>query len=219
MKKKSWLLLILPLLLACSSQLRVNSSSEAPRLSEAPKLSEAAKLYVIKVTPNQKYKLEAIFSGYDVEVGERKVPVIQQLTIRSSETGQQVQYSRSDGPSGSDADAYFTDVWSPDDELLALPLNRFQGFCIVRAAEALAAVQKQSCFDTILVRAYTGTAMWHQFEKWDTGQSFIFSAGLSGDQIRLKYDISQERVTALDPNFKFLEGENSKRKLKITAAP
>src|SRR5689334_17283151 len=120
MKKKSWLLLMLPFVIACSSELRVNSSPEAPRLSETPNL------YVIKVTPNQKYKLEAIFSGYDVDVGERKVPVIQQLTIRSSETGQQVEYSRSDGPSESDASAYFTDVWSPDDELLLLPLDRFK---------------------------------------------------------------------------------------------
>lgn len=203
MKKKTWLILILPLMIACSSKLSVNSGSEAP------------KLYVIKVTPNQKYKLEAIFSGFDVDVGDRQVPVIQQLTIRSSETGQQVEYNRSDGPSTSDASAYFTDVWSPDDELLVLPLNRFRGFCFVRAAEALAAVQKQSCFDTVLVRADTGTALWHQFEKWDTGQSFIFSAGLSGDQIPVEYDLSKQRLTVLQPNVKFLEGENSKGKIKV----
>jgi len=207
MTNKGWLVLILPLMIACSSEFKLNSGSQS------------SKPYVIKIATNQKYKLEAIFSATDVEVGERKVPVIEQLTIQSSETAQQIQYTRSDGPSSSDAHAYFTDVWSPDDEFLVLPLDRFRGFCIVRAAEALAAIQKQSCLDTVRVRAETGTALWHQFEKWDTGQSFIFNAGLSGDQTRLKYDISQERLTALVPNFSFLEGENSKGKIKITRGP
>lgn len=203
MGNRRWLFLILPLLLACSSELRVNSDSESSRP------------YVIKVVPNQKYKLEAIFSGVGVAVGDRKVPVIQQVTIRSSETGQQVQYSRPDGPSLSDANAYFTDVWSPDDELLLLPLDRFHGFCVIRAAEALAAVQKQSCRDMVRVRAETGTALWHQFEKWDTDQSFIFNAGLSGDQTRLRYEIAPERLTALESNVRFLEGENSKGRIKV----
>lgn len=203
MRNRSWLILILPLLIACSSHLRVNSDLDSP------------KPYVIKVVPNHKYKLEAIFSGIDVEVGERKVPVIQQLTIRSSETGQELQYSRPDGPSTSDADAYFTDVWSPDDELLILPLERFRGFCMIRAAEALAAMQKQSCRDTVRVHADAGTALWHQFEKWDTDQSFVFNAGLSGDQIRLRYEIGPERLTALDANVRFLEGENNKGKIKV----
>ncbi len=144
------------------------------------------------------------------------MPVIEQLTIRNSETGQQIQYSRPDGPSTSDAHAYFTDVWSPDYELLVLPLNRFRGFCIIRAAEALAAIRKQSCGDTIRVRADTGTALWHQFEKWDTDQSFVFNAGLSGDQIRLRYEIGPERLTALEPNVRFLEGENNRGKIKVT---
>ena len=203
MRNRSWLILILTLLIACSSELRVNSNLESP------------KPYVIKIAPNHKYKLEAIFSGIDVEVGDRKVPVIQQLTIRSSETGQQIQYRRSDGPSESDANAYFTAVWSPDDELLLLPLERFHGFCIIRAAEALDAIQKQSCRDTIRARAETGTALWHQFERWDTAESFIFNAGLSGDQTSLKYNISQKRLTASDPNFRFLVGENSDGKIKI----
>ena len=197
-------MLFLPLLIACSSELTVNSNSESP------------KPHVIKVAQNHKYKLEAIFSGTDVEVGDRKVPVIQQVTIRSSETGQQFQYIRPDGPSQSDANAFFTDVWSPDNQLLLLPLERFRGFCIIRAAEALAAIQKQSCSDTVRVRAETGTALWHQFEKWDTDQSFVFNAGLSGDQTRLKYEIETGRLTALEPNVKFLEGENSKGKITVT---
>ena len=203
MRNISWLILILPLLIACSSEPRVSSNLESP------------KPHVIKVTPNHKYKLEAIFSGTDVEVGDRKVPVIEQLTIRNSETGQEVQYTHPDGPSISDANAYFTDIWSPDYELLVLPLNRFRGFCIIRAAEALAAIQKHSCQDTVRVRTETGTALWHEFEKWDTDQSFIFNAGLSGDQTRVRYEMASERLTALEPNVRFLEGENKKGKIKV----
>jgi hypothetical protein len=162
MTNKGWLVLILPLMIACASEFKPNSDPQS------------SKPHVIKITPNQKYKLEAIFSGTDVEVGDRKVAVIEQLTIRSSETGQQIQYKRSDGPSSSDAHAYFTDVWSPDNEFLVLPLARFRGFCIERAAEALAAIQKQSCFDMVPVR-FESAALWHQF-----------------DQTRLKYDILSE---------------------------
>ena len=203
MPNRSWLILILPLLIACSPELKVNSNSQSDSL------------YIIKTVPNEKYKLEAIFSGSDVEVGDRKMPVIQQVTIRSSETGQQVKYNRPDGPSESDAEAYFTEVWSPDDELIVLPLERFRGFCIIRAAEALAAIQKQSCLDTVRVRTETGTGLWHQFEKWDTNQSFVFNAGLSGDQTRLRYEVAPERLTALEPKIRFLEGENNRGKIKV----
>ena len=203
MPNRSWLVLVLLLLIACSSGPKGNSNSQADSL------------YVIKTVPNEKYKLEAIFSGSDVEVGDRKVPVIEQLTIRNSDTGQQIQYSRPDGPSESDANAYFTDVWSPDDELLVLPLDRFSGFCIIRAAEALTAIQQESCLDTVRVRTETGTALWHEFENWDTAQSFIFNAGLSGDQTRIRYEIVPERLTSLDRNVRFLEGENSKGKIPV----
>lgn len=204
MTNKGWLALILPLMFACASEFKLKSDTQS-------------KSYVIKITPNQKYKLEAIFSGTDVEVGDRKVAVIEQLTIRSSETGQQLQYQRRDGPSSSDAHAYFTDVWSPDDEFLVLPLDRFKGFCIVRAAEALAAIQKQSCLDTVRV-SFESAALWHQFEKWDTNQSFIFNAGLSGDQTKLRYDVLSQQLTALDSNFRSLKGENSSGTIKITRA-
>lgn len=203
MRNISWLIVSLLLLIGCSSERRVSSNLEWP------------KPYVIKVVPNHKYKLEAIFSGTDVEVGDRKVPVIEQVTIRSSETGQEFQYSRPDGPSSSDAHAYFTDVWSPDNEVLLLPLERFRGFCIIRASEALAAIQKQSCRDTVRVRADTGTALWHQFEKWETDQSFIFNAGLSGDQISVRYEMAPEKLTVLEPNVRFLEGENNRGKIKV----
>ena len=204
---KFWLILLLPIAIACSSERMPGPGSQSP------------KDRIIKIEPNQKYKLEAVFSGTDVEVGDRTVPVIQQLTLRSTAASRAIKYSPVDGPSDSDAEAYFIDVWSPDDEFIVLPLNRFHGFCIVRAAEAIDIIQKQSCSDTIRVRGETGTGLWHTFEKWDGDESFIFKVGLSGNLIRLKYDISQGRLTALEPNFRFLEGQNGKGKVQITRRP
>src|SRR6185295_9370674 len=105
MLNKTCLILLVAFVMGCSS-------GQMP--ASHPEVSKAR---VIQVQPNQKYKLEAIFSGSDTEVGARMVSVIEQLTVRNSQTGQEIKYSRPDGPSSSDAHAYFTDVWSPDNEL------------------------------------------------------------------------------------------------------
>jgi hypothetical protein len=204
---KVWLILLLPMAMACLSGRVPGPDAQSP------------KDRIIKIEPNHKYKLDAVFSGTEVEVGDRTVPVIHQLTLRSAAASREVKYSPVDGPSETDASAYFTDVWSPDEEFVVLPLNRFNGFCIVRAAEVMELVQKKSCSDTVRVRTETGTGLWHEFEKWEGDKSFIFKAGLSGDMTRLKYDISQGRLTALEPNFRFLRGQNGKGKIEITQQP
>lgn len=180
---------------------------------------DAAQRVVIKVAENRKYKLEATFSGEGIEVGDRIEKVIDSLTVRSKVTGRDVKYERPDGPSESDAHAYFTDVWSPNDEWLLLPLNRFSGFCILRASNALDSIQNQRCTDTVRVRIGTPPkeGLWHEFEKWDGNDAFVFKAGLYGDSTRLKYEILSGRLTALDSNFKALEieGENTSGRIAI----
>ena len=207
MLNKTCLILLVAFVIGCSSgQMPASHSQDS-------------KTRVIQVQPNSKYKLEAIFSGSDVAVGAHIIPVIDQLVMKSSQSGREIKYNRPDGPSASDAEAYFTDVWSPDQELLVLPLERFSGFCIVRAAEAIDMIQKQACSDTVKVHIETGPALWHEFERWDGDESFIFNAGLYGDKTRLKYDIAQRRLTALDSNFRSLQGQNSKGKVEITRNP
>jgi hypothetical protein len=207
MPNKPWLILLLMFVIGCSSGQMPTSHSQV------------SKARVIQVQPNRKYKLEAIFSGSDIEVGNRMVPVIEQLVMKSSQTGQEIKYNRPDGPSASDAHAYFTEVWSPDDEFVVLPLERFSGFCIIRAAEAIDMIQKQRCSDTVKVSIEKGAALWHEFERWDGDDSFIFKAGLSNDMTRFKYDISQGRLTALGSNFRFFEGQTTKGKVKINHSP
>ena len=178
---------------------------------------EPPKSVVVQVIENHKYKLEAVFSGYDLQMGDQTVKVIDALSVRSKVSGQEVKYAPAHGPSESDAHAYFTAVWSPDEEFLALPRNRFLGFCIVRAADALSNLQKQSCSDFVSVRMSTPIkeTFWHEFEKWDGDESFVFKAGLYGDNTRLKYEITSGRLTALDSNLPNIEGVSGKGKLPI----
>jgi hypothetical protein len=179
--------------------------------AEKPSASQAG---VIKVSENHKYQLEAVFSGSDVEVGERTEKVIDSLTIRNQVTGQEVKHTRAEGPAQSLTRAYITDLWSPDEEFLVIPRSQLE-FCIIRAAEALERLQKQTCSDTVSVYVRSGPSLCLDFEKWDGDESLVFKAGVYGDETRLKYEISSGRLTALDSNIFKLEGMNSKGKLAI----
>jgi hypothetical protein len=210
-----WLLvLILAFSISGCSHLR----SVSRPISSQTDVMSTPQTDVIKVSENHKYKLEAVFSGHDVEVGERTEKVIDYLTIRSQVTGQEVKHARVDGPAQSLTRAYVTDLWSPDEEFLVIPRSRLE-FCIIRAAEALDRMQKQTCSDTLSVYVRSGPSLWLDFEKWDGDESFVFKAGVYGDDTRLKYEISSGRLTALDSNIFKIEGMNSKRKLAIGKSP
>ena len=206
-----FLILMFPLI-SCGSHHR-------PAAVLPPPSPQTGSIGVIKVAENHKYQLEAVFSGEGLEVGDRIEKVITSVTIRSKVTGRSVKYSREDGPAPEDSDAYFTDVWSPDDEWLVLPLKRFFGFCIIRARDALDSIEKQRCADILFVRIgpTTNEGLWHDFERWDGDEAFVFKAGLYGDSTRLRYDIQSSRLTALDPNAipRTIEGWNDKGKVAI----
>jgi hypothetical protein len=204
---------IFPLSISCASHLPAQTSP-----SPSPSLQRGVN-EVIKITANKKYQLEAIFSGQDLAVGDQPHKVIEALAIRSKTTGDSVKYSREDGPAAEDMEAYFTDVWSPDNEWLVLPLGRFSGFCIIRAREAMATIRKQECSDNPYVRLSTSSheLLWHDFEKWDGDAAFVFKAGLYGDNTRLRYDITTGHLTVLDPDAipRHIEARNTKGKIAI----
>jgi hypothetical protein len=207
MLSKGRLGLLLLLLMSCSSRFVQLSHPQSSRP------------HVIKVVPNHKYNLDAIFSGEDITVGNRTEKWVRQVTIRSAVTGNEIRFSRPDGPSPSDFGALDIEIWSPDEEFLVLPLDRFHGFCIIRAEETIPLLQKQSCSDMVRATTETGGVLWHQFERWDGNEAFIFSSGLYGDLTRLKYQIPSGKLTSLDSNFSFLRGYNSEGKIEITRAP
>jgi hypothetical protein len=206
--------LIFLLSISCGAQRAAVSPSQSPSSSPQP-----GGVSVIKVTENPKYQLEAIFSGENIEVGDRTEKVIESVTIRSKATGDSVKYSRKDGPAESDSEAYFTAVWSPDGDWLVLPLGRFFGFCLIRARDALASIRNQKCTDNLFVRLSTRSheLLWHEFEKWDGSSAFIFKAGLYGDHTRLRYDMTTGRLSVLDANAipRNIEARNDKGKIAI----
>jgi hypothetical protein len=174
----------------------------------------ASQPQVITTRENRKYKLEAIFSGFDFESGGRTDKIIDTLTIRNLVTGQEVKHARYDDPAQSLTHAYITDLWSPDEEYLVIPKTQL-AFCIIRAGEAFEHIQKQTCSDTVSVYVQSGPSLWLDFERWDGHESFVFKAGVYGDDTRLRYEISSGRLTALDSNILRIEGMNSKGKLAI----
>jgi hypothetical protein len=181
------------------------------RAAEKPNASQAQ---VITKKENHKYKLEAIFFSDDDEVGDQTEKVIGSLTIRNQVTGQEVKHVRVEGPDQSLTHAYITDLWSPDEEFLVIPRSRLE-LCIIRAAEALDRMQKQTCSDTLSVYVRSGPSLFLDFEKWDGAESFVVKAGVYDDDTRLEYDISRGRLTALDSNIFKLEGMNNKGKLHV----
>jgi len=210
------LLLLLMFLLSISCASRQSPIAASPSPSPSP---PSGSIDVIKVTENHKYQLEAIFSGEYLEVGDRTEKVITSLTLRSKVTAQRVKYSPESSPAKEDTTAYFTEVWSPDGEWLVLPLGRFSGLCIIRANDALNIIRKQKCTDNLYTRLSTRPKLllWHDFEKWDGNSAFVFKAGLFGDLTRLRYDITTDRLTVLDPNTvpRAIEGWNDKGKVAI----
>ena len=81
------------------------------------------------------------------------------------------------------------DVWSPDGQTLVLPAGRFEGFHIVRSAEALTRLESRQYNDSVRVEVNTGTQLWHEFMGWRDSQTIAFRAGLSGQQIPFTYSI------------------------------
>ena len=95
-----------------------------------------------------------------------------------------------------------------------MPLDRFRGFCIIRAAETFELIQKQACSDTIRVRTETGTGLWHEFVRWDKPEAFTFKAGLENSMTRFQYDVSHRRLIALERDSSF-QGENGNGRVEI----
>ena len=172
---------------------------------------------VLMTKENQKYNSSCVFYGEksgDNAAGERGV--IKYVAIRDNATGKEANYVPPDSESIQSSQGYFTDVWSPDEEYLVLPLGRFKGFCLIKSSDAVGAIQKKECSDNVRVYDDTGTGLWHEFEKWASDESFVFKAGLSGNDFELQYDIGNQRLIPLYSGKHFIEGENKNGKIKLS---
>ena len=124
----------------------------------------------INTSENRKYNMACLFHGEEMDTGTgEKIQVIRYVILRDNATGKELRYAPLDETSVVSSQAYFTSVWSPDEEYLVLPRGRFKGFCIINSSVALESVQKNQCSDFIKVQETNDTGLWHDFEKWTAG--------------------------------------------------
>ena len=181
-----------------------------------PQPIKTANNFFIKSSENRKYNLACLFHGEEIVTGTgEKLSVIRYVALRDNATGKELRYVPLDETSISSSQGYFTSAWSPDEEYLVLPRGRFKGFCIIKSGAAFESVEKNQCSDFIQIQATNETNLWHEFVKWNDDHTFIFKAGLSGDDFNFAYNLPKQELTALLPSARSFTAENSKGKLDI----
>jgi hypothetical protein len=198
---------VLVLTLVLLSQACSPSKSRSDTQGEGPK--------ILLVKENQKYKLRCSFYA-DSPSGAADENVVEYITLQDMITGRELKYA----PAGADSlvleHGYFTDVWSPNEDLLLLPRGRFDGFCIVKSSDALQSLETGKCLDYVVVELKNGTGLWHEFGKWDGSDAFTFKVGLSGEKVGFKYEISARRLKVLNRANNTFQGRNSDGKVDIS---
>jgi hypothetical protein len=193
-----WLLLLA--LLSCApartESLRAPAPAQPPAAATTPTPGPPtpAAEEAPNVVSNPRYKLSCLFLE-DADGTEYVV-------LRDDATGRRARYfpTRQPGRAPDTAESYYREVWSPDGEYLALPLNPFDGFCVIRAKGALRAVARRRCDDFIRVLDYRPrmevreVAFHHEWSGWETGSAFSFRAGLSGEDRTFVYDAGRGRL-------------------------
>jgi len=137
---------------------------------------------------NRKYALTRILYREKLDLSNGSADLlVNRVTIRDDRTGAEVPFSPENPESLSMSSGYYTDVWSPDEEILVLPLGRFHGFRIFRATDAIRRLKEGASDDFIRVQLRTGTRLWHAFKGWQGAHALVFTTGLSGTEDEYTY--------------------------------
>lgn len=177
-------------LAACTSQ-----PSQAQSDSSAPMHTEA----------NPNHALEVAFYGERLGPDDdpASVLLVERMVVRDGTSGESAPFVPVDLDSLQNSFGFYTQVWSPDGEWLALPAGRFEGFVVYKAEALLPAVRENRPASTARVAVTSGatTALWHEFAGWRAPNTLLFSAGLSGDLVAFELDVvtGEIRTTQTDP--------------------
>lgn len=191
-----------------------------------PESRNEDEIIVIDRKENRKYNLTAAFYGYYFKYGENDeltAKVIKYIIFRKNDTGEEVRYYPKEPEGEQHAHFYFTEIWSPDEEYLVLPIGRFDGFGIIKSADAMKAIKTNDFLDTIGVfNSYTSNSkreqlrLWHDFIGWKSASSISFDAGLSGHSDNYQYDFVNKKLTTSPEKVRTtIEGENKKGEIAI----
>jgi hypothetical protein len=167
---------------------------------------------------NLKYNLTCLFYGQEVSIrGGEKTKGIDAIVVRDQRTGREVRFRPIDPESLYQSLGYYTDVWSPDEEFLVLPLGRFDGFAVLKSSEAMNVIATGKPNDFIRVQLDNGVRLWHKFDRWADRSSFGFQAGLSDDFASFRYSLTDRLLTVQSSNVKSMVGINSKGHLRLSS--
>lgn len=184
-------------------------------------------IILIEQKENKKYNITANFYGVNFDLGNDNKEVIKIITyvvFRNNKTGAEVKYKPStvnneSGETGIESivtpDFYFTNVWSPNEEYLVLPIGVFEGYGIFKAEGALKNIKENKYFDTIKTKSVNSGFYGHNFEKWEGDSTFSFRAGLDGDMFAFKYNIATAELYCYQKKCEEFEiGFNKKGEIK-----
>ncbi|HEV7859651.1 MAG TPA: hypothetical protein VGO91_13630 [Pyrinomonadaceae bacterium] len=221
------LILLVSVLFGCSASepsARRNAEAQQAAVALQPDKKWFADNLKSPVIENGKYALQCIFKIAEMsgQAGSPPTKYVESLSIKNTRTGEDAVYVPVDGnDSLLFSQGYFAEVWSPDEEYLLLPAGREEGFCIVKASEALPDIQKHRCTDTIKVVSerpgmeVQRLALWHEFVKWESATVFSFNAGLENENVTLRYDIAKRKLFAMTGATGDLIGINRKGRIKV----
>jgi hypothetical protein len=175
-------------------------------------------IILIDKKENKKYGLEAQFYGVNIKYGENSessAKIIRSIVFKDLKNGSETKYESS-STTAQAANFYFTDVWSPDDEYLILPLGKFEGFAILESKDALNNIKLNKYFDTIRISSANSKRFyWHDFEKWEDNSTLNFRAGLEGDMFAFKYNFEKKALACYQEKCEEFDiGFNNKGKIK-----
>lgn len=180
---------------------------------------------IVEQRNNKKYNLTATFHGVNFRYGENNEiseKTITYIVFRDNNSSEEVRYKPStqnnieDGVAGIvTPNFYFTDIWSPDEEYLVLPIGKIEGFGIFKVKDGLGAIKENKYFDTIKVKLNTSGWFWHDFGKWEDNSIFSFRAGLDGDMFAYKYNLEKKELYCYQEGCEKQDiGSNNKSKIK-----
>lgn len=110
-------------------------------------------------------------------------------------------------PASLGVDGFFTNGLSPDGHCLALPLGRFAGFCVYHVDATLADKLNHQEFYDVVTMCFRDPddgrerALYHEFGKWLSTTTFVFSAGASHSSESFRYNVSARAVLSTNAVF------------------
>jgi hypothetical protein len=179
----------------------------------------ASSVHALSTKTNHKYALDVLFYGEEVSLDNgTRMKAAQYLAIRDQH-GKEVRFVPIDESSLSSSGGFFSEVWSPDEELLVLPLGRFEGFCMTPSSEAIRRISENRCQNSVRVQLKSGVRLWHEFHGWRDATTFSFAAGLSGKLTEFAYTVPNRKlVTSEKTNDNFV-GITGQGQIPVVPAP